>query len=128
MIGTLRSTAMEGSFGNQKQHYGVSRIAARNSRSETLLLFFGIHMANAATLAARQLAAEEKEKLRQSDEHENSGYFSTSEALRRRIVVSVPLRNALFHALRTENLPHNQNGTAIGQTRSILSLNNQAIN
>lgn len=56
IIGTLRSTAMEGSFGNQKQHYGVSRIAARNSRSETLLLFFGIHMANAATLAARQLA------------------------------------------------------------------------
>ena len=64
IIGTLRSTAMEGSFGNQKQHYGVGRIAARNSRSETLLLFFGIHMANAATLAARQLAIEEKEKQR----------------------------------------------------------------
>ena len=65
IIGTLRSTAMEGSFGNQKQHYSVGRIAARNSRSETLLLFFGIHMANAATLAARQLAIEEKEKQRQ---------------------------------------------------------------
>lgn len=62
IIGTLRSTAMEGSFGNQKQHYGVGRIAARNSRSETLLLFFGIHMANAAILAARQYAIEEKEK------------------------------------------------------------------
>ena len=65
IIGTLRSTAMEGSFGNQKQHYSVGRIAARNSRSETLLLFFGIHMANAATLAARQLASEGKEKKRQ---------------------------------------------------------------
>lgn len=65
IIGTLRSTAMEGSFGNQKQHYGVGRIAARNSRSETLLLFFGIHMANAAILAARQLASEEKERQRQ---------------------------------------------------------------
>ena len=64
IIGTLRSTAMEGSFGNQKQHYSVGRIAARNSRSETLLLFFGIHMANAATLAARQLAIEEKKKQR----------------------------------------------------------------
>ena len=64
IIGTLRSTAMEGSFGNQKQHYGVGRIAARNSRSETLLLFFGIHMANAAILAARQLAIEEKERHR----------------------------------------------------------------
>ena len=65
IIGTLRSTAMEGSFGNQKQHYGVGRIAARNSRSETLLLFFGIHMANAAILAARQFAIEEKKKQRQ---------------------------------------------------------------
>ncbi len=65
IIGTLRSTAMEGSFGNQKQHYGVGRIAARNAKSETLLLFFGIHMANVATLAARKIAKEEKEKLKQ---------------------------------------------------------------
>lgn len=56
---------MEGSFGNQKQHYSVGRIAARNARSETLLLFFGIHMANAATLAARKIALEEKEKRQQ---------------------------------------------------------------
>lgn len=62
IIGNLRATVMEGSFGNQKQHYGVGRIAARNLRSETLQLFFGIHMANAATLAARQLAAELKHK------------------------------------------------------------------
>ena len=65
IIGTLRSTAMEGSFGNHKQHYFLSRIAARNSRCETLMLFFGIHMANAAILAARQLAVAEKEKHRQ---------------------------------------------------------------
>ncbi len=66
IIGNLRATVMEGSFGNQKLHYGVGRIAARNRHSETLLLFFGIHMANAATLAARQLAAEiwAKEKKR----------------------------------------------------------------
>lgn len=62
ILGNLRSTVMEGSFGNQKQHYGVGRIAARNRYSETLLLFFGIHMANAATLAARRLAKEEREK------------------------------------------------------------------
>lgn len=62
IIGNLRATVMEGSFGNQKQHFGVGRIAARNRHSETLLLFFGIHMANAATLAARQLAAELKSK------------------------------------------------------------------
>lgn len=62
IIGTLRSTAMEGGFGNQKQHYGVQRIAARNAESETLMLFFAIHMANAAILAGRQMAAEEKKK------------------------------------------------------------------
>lgn len=59
IIGNLRATVMEGSFGNQKLHYGVGRIAAHNQFSETLLLFFGIHMANAATLAARELAKEE---------------------------------------------------------------------
>ena len=66
IIGNLRATVMEGSFGNQKQHFGVCRIAARNRHSETLLLFFGIHMANTATLAARQLAVElrQKEKKR----------------------------------------------------------------
>ena len=40
----------------------LGRIAASNRHSETLLLFFGIHMTNAATLAARQLAAELKAK------------------------------------------------------------------
>ncbi len=62
ILGNLRATIMEGSFGNQKQHYGVGRIAARNRFSETLLLFFGIHMANAATLAARRLCSQEREK------------------------------------------------------------------
>lgn len=60
LIGNLRATVMEGSFGNQKQHYAVGRIKARNMFSETLLLFFGIHTANAAILAARQMVAEMK--------------------------------------------------------------------
>lgn len=60
IIGNLRPTVMEGSFGNQKQHYAVGCIKARNMFSETLLLFFGIHTANAAILAARQMAAEMK--------------------------------------------------------------------
>lgn len=51
---------MARSFGNQKQHYGVSRIAARNKDTETLQLFFAIHIANAATLAERRRRKEEK--------------------------------------------------------------------
>ena len=65
IIGNLRATVMEGSFGNQKLHFGLGVIAARNSRSETLLLFFGIHMANASILAARQLAREEKARAKE---------------------------------------------------------------
>ena len=64
IIGNLHATVMEGSYGNQKLYYGVGRIAARNQFCETLLLFFGIHMANAATLAARELAKEEALKKR----------------------------------------------------------------
>ena len=64
IIGNLRATVMEGSFGNQKLHYGVGRIAARNQFSEALLLFFGINMANAATLAAREFAKEEAKEKR----------------------------------------------------------------
>lgn len=53
---------MEGSFGNQKLHYVVGRIAARNQFSETLLIFFGIHMANEVALATRELAKEDVQK------------------------------------------------------------------
>ena len=64
IIGNLRATVMEGSLGNQKLHFGLGVIVARSSRSETLLLFFGIHLANASILAARQLAREEKARAK----------------------------------------------------------------
>lgn len=67
IIGNLRATVMEGSFGNQKQHFTLARVAARNRWSETLMIFFGIHMANAATLAARKLAQELKEKEKEKE-------------------------------------------------------------
>ena len=62
IIGNLRATVMEGSFGNQKLHFTLARVAARNRWSETMLIFFGIHMANATTLAARKLAQEQNKK------------------------------------------------------------------
>lgn len=42
-----RATRLEGSFGTQKQHYSLSRIKARNRKTELLWIFFGIHTANA---------------------------------------------------------------------------------
>ena len=63
-------------------------------------------MANAATLAARQLAAEEKgEATPEATSMKIQAISQPPKLFGRRIVVSVPLRNALFHALRTENLP-----------------------
>ena len=45
-----RATRLEGSFGTQKQHYSLSRIKARNRKTEILWIFFGIHTANAVLI------------------------------------------------------------------------------
>ena len=46
-----RATRLEGNFGTQKQHYSLSRIKARNRKTEILWIFFGIHTANAVLMA-----------------------------------------------------------------------------
>ena len=48
-----RATRLEGSFGTQKQHYSLSRIKARNRKTEILWIFFGIHTANAILMAEK---------------------------------------------------------------------------
>jgi len=45
-----RATRLEGNFGTQKQHYSLSRIKARNRKTEILWIFFGIHTANAVLM------------------------------------------------------------------------------
>lgn len=53
-LARVRATAMEGSFGTQKEHYGLRKVAARIKTTEILLIFFGIHTANAVNLAKRE--------------------------------------------------------------------------
>ena len=53
-LSRIRATAMEGSFGTQKEHYGLKKIAARIKSTEVLLIFFGIHTANVVKLARRE--------------------------------------------------------------------------
>ena len=53
-LARVRATAMEGSFGTQKEHYGLRKIAARIKSTEILLIFFGIHTANVVNLARRE--------------------------------------------------------------------------
>jgi len=52
-LARVRATAMEGSFGTQKEHYGLRKIAARIKSTEIMLIFFGIHTANVVNLARR---------------------------------------------------------------------------
>ena len=52
-LARVRATAMEGSFGTQKEHYDLRRVKARTKRTEILYIFFGIHTANGVQLADR---------------------------------------------------------------------------
>ena len=54
-----RATRMEGSFGTEKEYYGLQKIKARTMKNEILWIFFGVHTANAVRIAKR--LAKEKE-------------------------------------------------------------------
>ncbi len=57
-----RATRMEGSFGTEKQHYGLDRIKARTEKTEVLWICFGIHTANAVRIAKRIKEAQSLER------------------------------------------------------------------
>ena len=52
-LARVRATAMEGSFGTQKEHYDLKRVKARTKQTEILYIFFGIHTANVVQLEKR---------------------------------------------------------------------------
>lgn len=56
-----RSTRLEGSFGNEKNHYLLEKVNARTKETETVWIFFGIHTANAVNIA-RRLEAKERQQ------------------------------------------------------------------
>ena len=60
-LARVRATAMEGSFGTQKEHYDMRRIKARKKETEILYIFFGIHTANAVLLAERLMGRQQAE-------------------------------------------------------------------
>lgn len=53
-----RATVMEGSFGTEKEHYGLTKIKARTQKNEELWIFFGVHTANAIRIAKRMAQAD----------------------------------------------------------------------
>lgn len=52
-----RATRMEGSFGTEKEYYGLQKIKARTMKNEMLWIFFGVHTANAVRIAKRMAQA-----------------------------------------------------------------------
>lgn len=57
-----RSTRLEGSFGNEKNHYLLEKVNARTKETETVWIFFGIHTANAVNIAKRLEAKERQQQ------------------------------------------------------------------
>ena len=63
-----RATRLEGSFGTEKQTYGLRRILARNELTEVAWIVFGVHTANVVRLARRQHRHVKAQKQAQSND------------------------------------------------------------
>lgn len=55
-----RGTVLEGSFGNEKNHYLLHKVNARNEHTEKCWIFFGILTANASIISQRMITAQQK--------------------------------------------------------------------
>ena len=55
-LARVRATAMEGSFGTQKEHYRLRKVAASIKSTEIMRIFFGVHTANVVNLVRRESA------------------------------------------------------------------------
>jgi hypothetical protein len=55
-----RATRMEGSFGTEKEYYGLQKIKAKTKENEMLWIFFGVHTANAVRIAKRLAQIQQK--------------------------------------------------------------------
>jgi len=60
MLRKERATRMEGSFGTEKEHYGLKKIRAMTQKTEELWIFFGVHTANAIRIARKMALSDQK--------------------------------------------------------------------
>lgn len=61
-IATLRATQLEGSYGNDKNHYGLRKVKARNQLTEQAWIFFGMMSANAMKIARKKTHVKTEEQ------------------------------------------------------------------
>ena len=53
ILGKIRSTVLEGSFGNEKTHYDMAQIKARTEANEKVWIFFSLLTSNASQITKR---------------------------------------------------------------------------
>ena len=53
ILNKQRATVLEGSFGNEKNHYLLNKVKARSQQTEICWIFFGMMAANASILVQR---------------------------------------------------------------------------
>jgi len=56
ILGKVRSTVLEGSFGNEKNHYQMNKIKAKTEGNEKVWIFFSLLTCNAMQIAKRMQA------------------------------------------------------------------------
>ena len=62
ILGKIRSTVLEGSFGNEKNHYLLNKIKAKTEGNEKVWVFFSLLTCNAMQIAKRIQAVRKAEK------------------------------------------------------------------
>jgi IS5 family transposase len=62
ILGRIRSTVLEGSFGNEKTHYQMDNIKARTEHNEKVWIFFSLLTSNAMQIAQRMKATKQQQK------------------------------------------------------------------
>ena len=59
-INKVRSTSLEGGFGNHKNHYGLRKVKALREETEKTWVFFGVMAANAVLLTKRRIKTQQE--------------------------------------------------------------------
>jgi transposase, IS5 family len=54
LLNKERSTRLEGSFGTEKEHYGLRKIKAKTPKTQIVWMYFGVSTANAVLMAKRK--------------------------------------------------------------------------
>ena len=60
VLNTVRAAVLEGSFGNEKNHYLLNKIKARTQATEIAWIFFGMLTANASIITKRIISSQLK--------------------------------------------------------------------